>query len=59
LAAYYGLVEYHDRLCGRVLDALRRTRLADNTVVVYTKAHATPTRDYWEMPAHANVFPMK
>jgi len=38
-AAYYGLVEYHDRLCGRVLDALRRTRFADNTVVVYTTDH--------------------
>lgn len=38
-AAYYGLVEYHDRLCGRVFDALRRTRLAENTVVVYTTDH--------------------
>ena len=38
-AAYYGLVEYHDRLCGRVFDALRRTRFADNTVVVYTSDH--------------------
>jgi len=38
-AAYYGLVEYHDRLCGRVLDALRRTKFADNTVVVYTSDH--------------------
>ncbi|MDD4872320.1 MAG: sulfatase-like hydrolase/transferase [Kiritimatiellae bacterium] len=38
-AAYYGLVEYHDRLCGRVLDALKRTRIADNTVVVYTTDH--------------------
>ncbi len=38
-AAYYGLVEYHDRLCGRVLDALQRTRRADNTVVVYTSDH--------------------
>jgi choline-sulfatase len=38
-AAYYGLVEYHDRLCGRVLDALRQTRIADNTVVVYTTDH--------------------
>lgn len=38
-AAYYGLVEYHDRLCGRVLDALGRTRFADNTIVVYTSDH--------------------
>jgi choline-sulfatase len=38
-AAYYGLVEYHDRLCGRVFDALRRTRFAENTVVVYTSDH--------------------
>ncbi len=38
-AAYYGLVEYHDRLCGRVLDALRRTSFADNTVVVYVSDH--------------------
>jgi choline-sulfatase len=38
-AAYYGLVEYHDRLCGRVLDALRRTRFAENTVVIYTSDH--------------------
>lgn len=39
LAAYYGLVEYHDRLCGRVLDALRHTRFAANTVVIYTSDH--------------------
>jgi len=39
LAAYYGLVEYHDRLCGRVFEALRRTRFADNTVIVYTSDH--------------------
>ena len=26
-AAYCGLVHYHDRLCGRVLETLRRTRL--------------------------------
>lgn len=38
-AAYYGLVEYHDRLCGRVLDALRRSRLAENTVVIYITDH--------------------
>jgi choline-sulfatase len=38
-AAYYGLVEYHDRLCGRVLEALRRTRFAANTLVVYLSDH--------------------
>jgi len=38
-AAYYGLVEYHDRLCGRVLEALRRTRFADHTIVIYTSDH--------------------
>jgi choline-sulfatase len=39
VAAYYGLVEYHDRLCGRVFEALSRTRFAANTVVVYTSDH--------------------
>jgi choline-sulfatase len=38
-AAYYGLVEYHDRLCGRLLEALGRTRFAKDTVVVYTSDH--------------------
>lgn len=38
-AAYYGLVEYHDRLCGRILDAVAQTKFADNTVVVYTSDH--------------------
>lgn len=39
LAAYYGLVEYHDRLCGKVLAALRNTSFGNNTVVVYTSDH--------------------
>lgn len=38
-AAYYGLVEFHDGLCGRVLETLRHTRFSENTVVVYTSDH--------------------
>jgi choline-sulfatase len=38
-ASYYGLVEYHDRLCGRVINTLRRTRFAADTMVVYLSDH--------------------
>ena len=38
-AAYYGLVEYHDRRCGEVLAALASAGLADRTAVVYLSDH--------------------
>ena len=37
--AYYGMVTYFDRLVGRLLDALQRSPLADNTVVIYCSDH--------------------
>lgn len=38
-AAYFGLCEYFDRQVGRVLDALDRSGLAENTLVVYASDH--------------------
>jgi choline-sulfatase len=39
VAAYYALVSYLDHNIGRVLDALRRSGLADTTRVIYTSDH--------------------
>lgn len=39
LAAYFGLVTYVDEQIGRVLDALERLGLAEDTVVIYTSDH--------------------
>ena len=38
-AAYYGVVEVVDGLVGRLLDTLRETGLADNTIIIYTSDH--------------------
>jgi choline-sulfatase len=38
-AAYFGLCEHVDSLIGRVLDALDRTGLGEDTLVVYTSDH--------------------
>ena len=38
-AAYFGLCEQVDILIGRVLDALDRSGLAENTLVIYTSDH--------------------
>ena len=45
-AAYFGMVEHLDRLVGRVLDALERSGLADNTLVVYTTDHGEMAGDH-------------
>jgi choline-sulfatase len=39
IAAYYGNVSHMDACAGRILDALDRLGLADNTLVVYTTDH--------------------
>ena len=38
-AAYFGLCEYFDTLAGRVLDTLKETGLAENTLVIYCSDH--------------------
>jgi len=38
-AAYYGLITFVDELIGDVLDALERTRLAENTFIIFTSDH--------------------
>ncbi len=38
-AGYYGLVEYFDGVVGRLLETLHESRMADDTVVVYTSDH--------------------
>lgn len=39
LADYYGMISHHDACLGRVLEALRETGAADNTIVVYLSDH--------------------
>ena len=38
-AAYYGMIDYDDRLIGTVLDTLKKTGQARNTVVIYASDH--------------------
>ena len=37
--AYYGLCTFVDRMLGKIIDALERTGLSENTIVVYTSDH--------------------
>lgn len=39
LAIYYGMISFMDRQIGRILDALDRLGLAENTVVVFSTDH--------------------
>lgn len=39
LASYYGLIEYMDRNIGRIIDALDRSGLREDTLVIYTSDH--------------------
>jgi choline-sulfatase len=38
-AAYYGLTTYLDARIGEVLDALKQTHFAENTIVIYVSDH--------------------
>ena len=42
--AYYGSISYVDERIGEVLDALRRTRLMDNTVIIFCSDHGDMIR---------------
>ncbi len=39
MAAYYGMVSFMDKEIGRILDALDRLDIADNTLIVFTTDH--------------------
>lgn len=39
MATYYGMISFMDREIGRILDALDRHNLTDNTLVVFTTDH--------------------
>lgn len=39
LASYYGMISHHDAQLGRLMNTLRATRDADNTIVVYLSDH--------------------
>ncbi len=39
MACYYGMVSFMDQQIGRILDALDRLGMADNTLVVFTSDH--------------------
>jgi arylsulfatase len=45
-AHYYGLIEMVDQQVGRVLDALRRNGLEENTVVIFTADHGEALGDH-------------
>jgi choline-sulfatase len=49
IAAYYGMVSFLDDNIGQVLEALERTGLVDDTIVVYTSDHGDNlgTRTFW------------
>jgi choline-sulfatase len=48
-AAYYGLVSFLDHNVGRIVDALQRAGLAEDTLVIYTSDHGDTvgTRGLW------------
>jgi len=51
-AAYYGMVEFDDRLIGMLLDTLEDTGLANDTAVVYTSDHGEMAGEHglwWKM----------
>lgn len=45
-AAYYGLVTYIDNQIGRVVQALKQSGLAENTLIVYTSDHGELLGDH-------------
>ncbi len=45
-AHYYGLVTFQDAMIGRVMDFLRQTGQAENTIVLYTADHGDLIGDY-------------
>lgn len=49
LAAYWGMVSFQDDNIGRILSALDRSGLAEDTIVVYTSDHGDNlgTRKFW------------
>jgi choline-sulfatase len=52
LAAYYGMIEFDDRLLGTILEALGGAGLADDTVVIYTSDHGDQAGEHglwWKM----------
>jgi iduronate 2-sulfatase len=50
LGGYYACVAYMDAQVGKVLGALRRTGLEDNTIVIFTSDHGyhLGEHDFWE-----------
>ena len=56
-AAYYTSVAFLDRNVGRVLDALRRLRLDENTVVVYMADHGYDLGQHGRFEKHCGYEP--
>jgi arylsulfatase len=46
-AHYFGLIEMVDHHAGRILDALERNGLAENTLVIFTADHGEALGDHW------------
>lgn len=56
-AAYFGLVTSMDRMIGRILDALRRNGLDENTVVIYLSDHGEQLGEHglwWKQTFYEN-----
>jgi arylsulfatase A-like enzyme len=49
IAVTYGMISFVDQQVGRILSALDRLGLADNTVVVFTSDHGDLLGDHWLM----------
>jgi choline-sulfatase len=57
IAAYYTSVAFLDRNIGRVLEALRRLNLEDNTYVIYMADHGYPLGQHGRFEKHCGFDP--
>jgi arylsulfatase A-like enzyme len=42
LAQFQGTIRFFDKCVGEILDALKKSRIADNTIVIFTSDHGIP-----------------
>ncbi len=56
LAAYYGEVTHLDTQVGRLVEALRRRGICDNTVIIFTSDHGDYCGNNWAFYKHAGLY---